>query len=846
MEKILRDWKLSLPESERYWGDAVSSPEFDDSNWCDASVPGTVVGHLADAGVYKDPYYGLNMKEIAGYKHGVETHFAFHPMPQDSPFRNSFWYRTTVEVDGNKSRDQRFWLKFDGLNYKADIWVNGKRVASSAFCSGSYRRYDIEITRWVKRYRPNVIAVELTAQRPDELGITFIDWSPVPPDDSAGIWQPVTFYSTGKVALKECWIDPKLNENRDEANLQVSAKLVNEGKEAFEGVLRFHFAGKEFEAEQHLAPYEEKIVTYSAQNFTELLVKNPELWWPHDMGEQPLYDIDFTLLDSDGEVSDTQNESFGIRTITSEINEHGSREFAVNGKKILIRGSAWSPDLLLRHDDHRDEVDINYLKQMHFNTVRLEGKLASDHFWKLCDEQGMLVLAGWECCTHWEQWDKWKPDDYLVAQESLRSQIIRLRNHASFTGWFYGSDYPPIPPVEKIYLAILEEYAPNLVRVSSAAAFPSTITGDSGVKMSGPYGYVPPSYWYNKEMPGVGVSFNTETGPDASFPRYETVCKMLPEDQQFVGSEAWNHHAGLASFLDTDVMNEAIETRFGVSRTDFKEFLTVSQIISYECWRAMYESYNRNYPVGTGVIGWMQNGHWPSLLWQMYDYWFFPTGGFWGSRVACRPLHVQYSYDDDSVWVINNDVHNGFEGEVFITIYDEKSALLSEELLSVSLAPYERKKVSTPKLPAKDLFFLALSLKSEEGEEVGRNFYWLSQTKDQFEAESTKTTWFYRPLTQASDFFGVTTLPATEISSFADFEEVEDETLVRVHIKNGEKIAFGVQLDLTTSEGELIAPIYWDDNLLFLLPNEERVITATVDKKDYSGEFSLLVTPLNK
>lgn len=840
MIKELSNWKLQKLEEVTAPGQVISRFNFDDSGWHSVTVPNSLVGNYVEAGEFDDPYIGTAMKDIPGYKHGRTLHFAFHRMPEGSPFRSSFWYRTTVSPQ-KESANEHFWLKFDGLNFRANIWVNGKRVAGSDYVSGTYRQYDLNISHWFDAEKDNCIAVELIPQEPDELGMTFIDWSPTPPDDSAGIWQPVTLYSTGIVALKNPAVRSKLNETLDQADLTAEITLKNNRKEPVETTLKLHICDKKISKEISLRSFEEKTVTLTSDEFSKLTIENPELWWPWDMGAQPLHNAEFTAM-VDGTVSDTQEREFGIREISAEINSHGALHFSVNRKEILIKGTAWSPDLLLRQDFKRDEIDLAYLKQMNFNTVRLEGKLATDNFWEICDREGILVLAGWPCCTHWEQWEKWRPDDYVVARESLRSQLLRLRNHASFAAWFYGSDFPPIEPVEKIYLNELNELTPDLVHVSSAAAFESTLTGKSGVKMSGPYGFVPPSYWYNKKMPGHADSFNTETGPDSSFPRYETVCRMIPdESERYVGSESWNHHAGLASFITTDVMNNAIETRYGVDKKNLREFLDASQINSYECWRAMYEAYNRNYPKGTGVIGWMMNGHWPSLIWQMYDYWMFPTGGFYGARKAGAPVHIQYSYDDRSIWVINNS-HEPFSGSVEIDIFNGASEKVSQEQFTVKAKAQERFELTTPNYPDEELFFLNLKLFDNNDKIIHRNFYWLSSTVELFKSEQVKAEWYYRPLIKATDFSKLLQLPKTELS--VNVERAADAVTITLQ-NRGNSVAVSVLLDLLDSSNEPIAPILWSDNYLFLTPGESVTIHADCSLAGNTEDTTVRVTGRN-
>ena len=442
------------------------------------------------------------------------------------------------------------------------------------------------------------------------------------------------------------------------------------------------------------------------------------------------------ILKTKDNVSDSTNITFGIREIKTVNNEHGARLFLINGKELLIRGTAWSPDLMLRQSKRQDEIDIDFLINLNMNAVRLEGKLAADYFWDLCDQKGILVLAGWPCCNHFEKWDIWKYGDINVARESERSQILRLRNHPSFAAWFYGSDFPPPENVERVYLEVLQETYNNLPRISNAAHKPSKLTGVTGVKMTGPYSYVPPIYWYDEEREGCAERFNTETCPDVCIPIMESIERMLPRDQLYVGSEAWNHHTGVGvQFNNTEKVDKAISKRYGQPK-DLSDYLKTAQVLGYESWRAMYEAHNRNFPKATGIIGWMHNSPWPSLIWQLYDYYLNPTGAFFGTKKACEPLHIQYSYDDHSIWIINNELKSYPDSKIFIKMYNSD---LTEKLstdLTVNIEKEKRERIFT--LPAiNDLsvvYFLKLSIENNQILK-STQLYWLTTNKDIFTGE---------------------------------------------------------------------------------------------------------------
>src|SRR4029077_1053988 len=211
-------------------------------------------------------------------------------------------------------------------------------------------------------------------------------------------------------------------------------------------------------------------------------VESPRLWWPAQVGPQNLYPLDLSF-EAGGKVRAPSRTEFGIREVTSELDAEGHRVFHINGKNILIRGAGYTFDMLLRSSPERQEAELRYVRDMNLNAVRFEGKLEDEHFLQLCDRMGILVLAGWCCCDHWEKWKDWDAEDEQIAADSLRDQLRRLQRHPSVFDWMYGSDNPPPDKIEKMYLDVIKEVEwPNPVQSSATAK--KTPVGDTGVKMN--------------------------------------------------------------------------------------------------------------------------------------------------------------------------------------------------------------------------------------------------------------------------------------------------------------------------------------------------------------------------
>jgi exo-1,4-beta-D-glucosaminidase len=267
--KQISDWKMQSPNREILFGDVICSEDFDTNKWIDTKIPNTVVGSLYDAGKIDDIYFGKNMFETEGFKTEAKDHFAWNPMPKDSPYKNPVWYRTEFEID-DKSTENRWWIKFHGLNFRAEIWLNGKRIASETGCAGTYRQYDFDVTKWIHRYNKNVLAVKITAQRHDELGLTFVDWIPTPPDDNAGIWQRVEFYSTAKIAIKEPFVNPVLTNDLKKTSVDFSCRLLNNNAEKFLGKLKIALdEGKFVEYPVEIEKFDECVVNINNTLFLQ-------------------------------------------------------------------------------------------------------------------------------------------------------------------------------------------------------------------------------------------------------------------------------------------------------------------------------------------------------------------------------------------------------------------------------------------------------------------------------------------------------------------------------------------------------------------------------------------------
>jgi exo-1,4-beta-D-glucosaminidase len=853
---VLRDhWTLQSSAKIDAKGEVISTVGFAPRGWHSATIPSTVVAALVKDKTLPDPFFATNLRQFAGVTYPIGGNFSNTAMEPDSPYAVSWWYRKQFAAPASYT-GKTAWLNFKGINYRANVWLNGKQVAGSNDIAGAWRTYELNVTEALKPGAENVLAVQVFAPTENDLAITFVDWNPAPPDKNMGLWREVYLATSGPVALRYPTVVSKLNlPSNDQADLTVTAQLKNGIGLAVLGKLKGQIGDVAFEQDIVLQPNESKDITFTPDKYPQLVFTNPRLWWPRQMGKPNLYPLTMEFVQAGAFVSDRTHTEFGIREITSDFNATGGRAFHINGKNILIRGGGWTPDMMLREDSQRLHDEFRYVRDMGLNTVRLEGKLETQEFFDLADHEGILVMAGWCCCDFWERWPRWKPQDFEIAQQSLRDQIYRLRSHPSLVMWLNGSDNPPPPDVEQMYLDIEKQLLwPNPV-VSSATGKPTTVTGNSGVKMTGPYEYVAPSYWEEDTLPGQpnrkgcnpggcggAYGFNTETSMGPAVPPIESISTMVGKDHLWPIDDVWNYHAGGGEFKTIKVFSDALANRYGKSDS-VQDFAFKSQLQTYEGVRAMYEAYSRNKYQSTGVIQWMLNNAWPSMIWHLYDYYLRPGGGYFGAKRAMEALHPVYGYDDHAIWVVSSQYEDAKGLKLTTKIYNLDASEKFSHEDSVDMPADSTTKIFTlPEIPSlSPTYFVALRLTDSTGKLVGSNFYWLSTKPETL--DWAKSNWWMTPTGSFADYTALAQLPKVKLKVTGRTERKGEDSITHVTLENPSKsLAFFVRLKVQRgSRGEEILPVVWEDNYISLLPGEKREVTATCRTRDVGTEKAVVV-----
>ena len=826
-KQLLKDWKIQSSVMVNSEGGLISVNKFNDTEWYQAEIPSTVLNALVKNGVYENIFFGDNLSKI--------------PTEQ---FKKPWWYRTVFNIE-NYSTEENYNLKFEGINYKANIWLNGQLIADSSIIESPYRIFDFNVSKYIRSGK-NVLAVEIIPPKKDDLTIGFVDWNPNAPDENIGLWRPVKLISTREVALKNVFVDSKVNtETLDEAFLTIRGVLINYSDSDIEVELKGSFENIHFTKSYSLKAKEKKQIKLTTQEVKELHIKSPRLWWPNNLGEQNLYNLDLVAI-VNNEISDREKIRFGIREIEAYKNKNGHKGFKVNGKKVLIKGAGWVDDLLLSDTPRKVDAQMKYAKHMNLNTIRLEGFWGNDQsIFNKADEYGILLMIGWSCHWEWEGYCHRPETEFMsitsdkdIALQSLayRDQIIWLRNHPSIFLWTLGSDKLPIPELEQKVSDYIDEYSPNTPYIASCKGqdmgtdFHNTskISDKVAVKMLGPYGYVTPNYWYVDTTLGGAYGFNTETGPGSQIPPLESMKRMIPEKDLWPpNNDLWNYHAGRNEFQTLNRYLKAFNARYGEAK-NVEEFTFKSQISNYEAIRAMFEAFTVNKHNTTGIIQWMFNSAWPETFWQLFDWYLMPNGAFYGTKKACQPLNLIYNYKDHNIYVANNynEVFDNLKAKIKIFNIN------SEEILSKTVDFSINENISMkifdiPELKNRSTtYFVDLKLKDKNDKEISTNFYWLSTKEDVLDIENSE--WFVTPNKTYADFTLLNTMPETQVNVTHQFSGEGNDKQLTVNITNtSDKIAFFIELQLKNSEtGLSVLPVFWNDNYISLIPGKSKTIKA--------------------
>ena len=757
------------------------------------TVPTTVAGALHRAGeLGENPLEQMNLFELD------QTRF------------DSTWVFTT-RFKGGKGHHI---LRIGGMGYSADILVNGTLIASADTTLGVFATREWDITPLLAQ--ENKLEVRTHKSPWGSLNHGFVDWNPHALDEFMGLIAPVSIIRVADVQVQDVYVRPELSEDLTQASIVVTTTLVNRGDQPAEGTLKGKYEGGSFSQKVSLQPGETRVICQKEE------VVNPRIWWPYDMGTPELYHLEMAFGNSH-----SKEVAFGLRSVTSEIDSLGHRQFYVNGKKILFKAAGWTDDYFMEDTPERTRAQLQLVKNMGLNGIRFENIWGKDDtVYDLCDQMGILNLVGWSCLWEWPGQcglpgdPKYgcitTPELQDLAVRYFHDQLIRLRNHPAIIGWLTGSDMLPHPDLEARYLDLYKEleYRPY---ICSAANRTSTLSGPSGVKMMGPYDYVAPDYWYIDTRNGGAYGFNTETGIGLNMPQQENVRRIVGEDHLWPVDEVWYKHCVRGKQMNPSILLGVVAGEYGEA-TGFEDFVRKAQAADYDGTRAMFEAFRCHIDHATGIVQWMLNSAWPALYWQLYDWYLAPTAGYYGTKKGNAPYQLIYNYGEHAVYAVN-DVMPEANYEVVMKLYDSQSRLVRRDDKPVDF---------TPRAPEKVFEGIEgpgfLSLQVLHGEEVvATNFYCLPEKDNVYDWAASN--WFISPIKEYGSLSFVTALPQAQLS----MEVQKADGGYSVTLSNAsETIAYQNILKALDEKGQLIPAVLWSDNFFALEPGESRTVSCTL------------------
>ena len=785
----------------------------------DASVPSTVAGVLSEAG-----YFGDDLLEGRSYEKADK-----------SIFDDTWTYATTFE--GKPAKCDHAELVFDGLNFYADIFLNGKQIASADTTKGVFIRRTYDVTKLLKS--KNKLEVKLRRAQNGDLNHGYVDWNPRPLDESMGIVRPVTLHTTGILSIEDVYVVPDLNvENFETADLSVRVTLRNREARPVEGTLVLNLQDAETGMfPVALAAGETKEITLTRTELAMLHIDKPRVWWTYDMGTPELYNL-AVCAEVEGVVSDVQETTFGIRKIESRLTEDNYRQFTLNGKDILLKGAGWTDDIFMRDTYEGIKRQVEYVMDMNMNLIRFEniwGK--EDTVYDLCDELGVLALVGFSCQWEWENYCGLPEVGHFgcingqevedLAVRYFHDQVVRLHNHPSVIAWLTGSDRIPNPGLEERYLKIFEQE--DYRSYVCSAKNMKSLAGWSGTKMEGPYEYVGADYWYKDTEAGGAFGWNTETGIGANLPQLESLVKMIPMESLWPLSDVWDYHC-TASGSDMNSMKQLQEVINGLygGFDGLADFVRKAHAVDYDGTRAMFEAFRVRVPKSTGIVQWMLNSAWPSLYWQQYDWYGAPTAGYYGTKKACEPRQLLFDYATRKVYAVNESGDAEPRAmQASVKVFDGNSRLIGQESKAVKVGYRDVVPVFDLKRFDGKPHFVALTLTDGNGLAVD-NFYVLPAKDNEYNWK--KTNWYITPITNYAD------LGFAFKQDKADVEMTVAGNEITLENKSG-VIAYMNILKAKDAAGNLVVPAYWSDNFFPLLPGEKKTVTCRTDAKDIHFEL---------
>ncbi len=799
------NWKINRASEVTASGENISKPGFSNEDWIAATVPGTALVSYWNVGALPDPNFGDNQLMVS-----------------ESFFNSDFWYRDEFDVPSTFT-GKRMFLNFDGINWKADIFVNGEKTGriEGAFIRGRFDVTDLIIPGHknaiavliIKNANPGVVK-EQTQFSPDKNGgilgadnPTFHasigwDWIPTIRGRNIGIWNDVFLNVTGDVTIENPFVTTDLPlPDTTSADINIEVTLQNHKPEAVTGTLSGKYGDIQFDEEVSLEPSGSKVIKISPTSHPSLHLQNPKLWWPKGYGAPNLYNVELSFK-TGGEISDIKKFKSGVREMAfDETNQILS--IYINGRRFIGRGGNWGfPESNLEYRGREYDAAVAYHADMNFTMIRnWVGQTGDDEFYEACDRHGIMI---WQDFWLANPADGPNPDDPAMFMANAYDMVKRIRNHPSMAIYVGRNEGNPPEVLDTALRAMIHKIHPDLFYIPNSAQ--GVVSG------GGPYNALPVRDYfllrgYNK--------FHSERGmPNVM--TYESLKQTLPDSALWPQNSMWGlHDYCLDGAQRAASFNQIIEKAFGPSE-NAKEFTEMAQWINYNGYRAMFEGRSK---FRKGLLLWMSHPAWPSMVWQTYDYYLEPTAAYFGCKKASEPIHIQWNPVYDTIEVVNYSAGNrtGLTAKAQIINMDGSVKWEKETKLDCK-EDYTADcfKLEFPETIS-SVHFIKLTL-TEGGKTISDNFYWRG--------------------TEEGNFQAIKELPRVKIENRTNVNKSGNIWTITTLLKNTSATpVLMIRLKVTGSySNDRLLPVFYSDNYVSLMPGEEKIITMTIKDEDTRGE----------
>ena len=894
-------WTVQSSAVATQTGAQISTPGFNTSTWLpvtndDAGAPGTEIEALAENGHCPGDTALQPVNQQTSSPNSVffsnNMQLCYGNMTKIGPdsvstFDVPWWWRT--DFTPNLATGQTATLIVNGVVGSANVWVNGTEVATSSTVTGAYTRFTFNLTSLV-RSGTNSLAIEVNPNDPTSMfTLDNVDWTQIPPDNNTGIQFPVQLQVDGALAVGNSHVNQTDAADLSSAALTVKTDVTNYTATSQAATVTATItppnSGTPITVTQNVTvpASTTQTVQFTPSSFPTLSITSPQVWWPYQLGAQPLYTLTASVAQGATQYN-TTTETFGIRTVTSyltgsnAIEPSGARAFKINGVPIVIRGGGYDPNLFLHYSAADTAKQIALMKNMGVNAIRLEGHIMPNDWFQQMDAAGILVNGGFQCCDAWQVGGSLTTAQQTVLQNSAQTIGTNLRNHPSVFS-FQWSDNQPSSQQESVSITgfTAADFYPQTPLIASAEYKSTTTLGPSGEK-EGPYDWVPPDYWYDTTHlgtdstvtnAGAAWGYDSEESAGDTIPTMDSLNRFMSASDLsnlWQNTKANQYHANYEprcksgySFGTLCHFDTALSSRYG-QWSSLAQYVEEAQAQDYENTRAQFESFidhANNTPLpSTGTIYWQMNKGWPSLLWNLYNNDGDQAGSYFGAQEANRSLHAIYALDTGTVTLDNlsNTTQAGLSVES--KVYNLAGTVLDDQTASnISLTSQQvRTGVLTPKVPTTPVqtYFVEVQLK-QNGTLVDRNVYWLSTQPDVVSWSKT----LGQPqgtVSQYANLTGLQTLPASSVTATASTvsqagpDGADRATTVTITNTSASTVAFLLRADMRrgTASGQELAgdnelqSSLWQNNDIALFPGESQTLTVTWNSADLQGATAVV------